>query len=146
MNHDRTIVSVLNSLIRVNNLRIHEYEKAMQQVAGTKSDLRILFMNMIDQSRRFRNELGTEVQSRGFPMDHSQAREPGLLSRITNIFSSHGSENALKHCCRQETMVQQEYDNALGNEMLPSYLRELLNRQKDELNGSWQEMKSFQQH
>ena len=141
MDRNRTIKNVLTNLAHFNNGRIHTYEKAMQQVKD--NELRILFMGMIDQGRRIRNELGIELQSAGLAMKDENEKD-SIWKKVGSMFSAHGSDSILKQCCQAESCLQEAYDEALSHD-IPSYLRELFTQQKESTKASWQEMSSFHQ-
>ncbi|MCW3077317.1 MAG: hypothetical protein JWO32_1926 [Bacteroidetes bacterium] len=56
---DTQTISLLNDLIRINNDRIEGYERAVNDTDDPK--LKTLFHSMAQESRKFKNELLTEV-------------------------------------------------------------------------------------
>ena len=58
---ETTSKEILNDLILINNDRIVGYEKAMHELKEEDADLKILFLDMIDESRNYKMELATEV-------------------------------------------------------------------------------------
>ncbi len=60
--------SVLSDLIEINNDRIEGYEKALKELKPEDSDLRMLFLQAIDQSRKIKVTLGNELQTAGGDM------------------------------------------------------------------------------
>jgi uncharacterized protein (TIGR02284 family) len=59
-NQDET-VSVLNDLIEINNDRIVGYERAIKETGAESIDLKGIFNEMADQSRKYASELKQEV-------------------------------------------------------------------------------------
>src|ERR1700734_4046244 len=57
--------SVLEDLIKINNDRIEGYEKALKDLKPEDTDLRMLFLRAIDQSRGIKMMLGNELQTLG---------------------------------------------------------------------------------
>ncbi len=141
MDSDSILVSVLCSLLDANNERIHVYEKAMQQLSE-EHDLRILFMNMIDQGRRSRNELLTELQAKDHLKHEDHVPTASVWQKLGEVFRSVNKDTVIKHCCEVEQQLQEAYDEALCHE-IPSYLRSLFTTQKEELGSSYEEMLSF---
>src|SRR5678815_292083 len=58
-------VEVLNDLIRINNDRIEGYEKAIDKTNETDLDLRAVFNRMAQESRKYANELTSQVRRLG---------------------------------------------------------------------------------
>lgn len=56
---DSQTISLMNDLIRINNDRIEGYERAVNDTDDAK--LKSLFYSMAQESRKFKNELLTEV-------------------------------------------------------------------------------------
>lgn len=60
---DSQTISLMNDLIRINNDRIEGYERAVNDTDDAK--LKSLFYSMAQESRKFKNELLTEVIKMG---------------------------------------------------------------------------------
>ena len=56
---------VLNDLIEINYDRVRGYEKAADETNAKDADLRSLFTDFANESRRYANELSTLVRSLG---------------------------------------------------------------------------------
>jgi uncharacterized protein (TIGR02284 family) len=62
-NNNEKSIDTLNSLIECNNDRIEGYERALKETS--ESDLRSLFTEFADHSRKFKQELASEVRKLG---------------------------------------------------------------------------------
>ena len=141
---------VLNDLVLINNDRIAGYQKAMDELksrddAGTEDlDLTILFERMIDESREFRNELGQEVQVLGGKMEEGTMTS-GKIYRawmdVKALLSGKNRHAILASCEGGEDAAQRAYEAALNEEDLPSFLKDMITRQKATLRQSHDEIK-----
>ncbi|HLI94394.1 MAG TPA: PA2169 family four-helix-bundle protein [Puia sp.] len=128
--------SVLEDLIKINNDRIAGYEKALKDLKPEDSDLRMLFLKAIDQSRSIRTRLGTEIQTLGssIPTDTSAS---GSIHRawldVKATFTGHGRKAILSSCEFGEDAIQKAYETALSSEHLPEYLSAVVLAEKQEL-------------
>ncbi|MES2850051.1 MAG: PA2169 family four-helix-bundle protein [Bacteroidota bacterium] len=142
--------NILNDLVLINNDRIAGYEKALEELkSGTDTenlDLHVLFQTLIDQSRDFRNQLGTEVQALGEDMAEGTMTS-GKLYRawmdVKALFTGKDRHAILASCEGGEDAAQKAYDNALENEELPEFLREIISDQKAMLLEAHDEIKSL---
>src|ERR1700748_3529884 len=138
--------SVLEDLIKINNDRIEGYEKALKDIKPEVSDLRMIFLNAIDQSRSIRVRLGTELQTLGsdIPMGTSGS---GSIHRawleLKATFTGHGRHAILASCEFGEDAAQKAYESALSSEHLPEYLSSLVLQEKEELRAVHNEIKAL---
>lgn len=139
-------IEVLNDLVAINNDRITGYEKAMDETKPADADLKSLFTSMIDESRKIRLELASEVQSLGGDYDRGTTAS-GKLYRawmdVRAIFSGHDRHAVLANCERGEDAAQNAYKEALSDNELPSYIRTMLEDQKQKLRGSHDKVKAL---
>lgn len=146
MENKQTNIQILNDLIAINNDRIEGYEKALKELGGKEADLDTLFLSLIDQSRKFRNELGSEVQTLGEQME-SGTTTTGKIYRawmdVKAAFSGDDRQTVLNSCEFGEDAAQKAYRSALESDDLSSYLRELITRQKQELKESHDKVKAL---
>jgi len=143
---------ILNDLILINNDRIAGYEKAITELkssddaASANLDLIILFESMIDESREFRNELGREVQVLGGDMAEG-TKTSGKIYRVwmdvKALFSGKDRHAILEACETGEDAAQNAYKEALEEEGIPSFLREMISREKELLRESHDEIKAL---
>ena len=146
MENKQTNIQILNDLIEINNDRIEGYEKAIKELGGKEADLDTLFLSLIDQSRKLRNELGTEVQSLGEQME-SGTTATGKIYRawmdVKAAFSGDDRQTVLNSCEFGEDAAQKAYRSALESDDLSGYLRELITRQKQDLKASHDKVKAL---
>jgi uncharacterized protein (TIGR02284 family) len=143
---------VLNDLILINNDRIAGYEKAIKELKSQDDslsenlDLTLLFERMIDESREFRNALGQEVQAMGGDMADGTMTS-GKLYRawmdVKALFTGKDRHAILESCETGEDAAQKAYREALEEEDLPNYLREMISNQQQLLRDSHDEIKAL---
>ncbi|HTR31804.1 MAG TPA: PA2169 family four-helix-bundle protein [Puia sp.] len=137
---------VLEDLIKINNDRIEGYEKALKDLKPEDSDLRMIFLKAIDQSRAIRVRLGTELQTLGsdIPVGTSGS---GAIHRawleLKATFSGHNRHAILASCEFGEDAAQKAYETALSSEHLPEYLADVVLEEKEELKVVHDEIKAL---
>ena len=152
MEHSKETIETLNDLVLINNDRIVGYEKALEELKRNDEasqedlDLTVLFEKMIDESREFRNALGTEVQVLGGEMAEGTLTS-GKLYRawmdVRAVFTGHDRHTILANCEGGEDAAQKAYKSALAEEHLPRFLHELISSQKERLRESHDEIKAL---
>lgn len=137
---------VLEDLIKINNDRIAGYEKALKDLKPEDSDLRILFLKAIDQSRLYRTALGTELQTLGSSIPTGTSGS-GSIHRawleLKATFTGHGREAILASCEFGEDAIRKSYESALSSEHLPEYLSTIVLAEKGELKLVHDEIKAL---
>lgn len=145
-NNAADTIEILNDLVEINNDRIVGYEKAIKELKEEDEDLKVLFLNMIDESRQARLELGNEVQVLGGVMEGGTTNS-GKIYRVwmdvRALFSGHDRHAVLANCHKGEDAAQVAYKTALESESLPGHLREMISNQKQTLKISHDEIKAF---
>ncbi|PSL44812.1 uncharacterized protein (TIGR02284 family) [Chitinophaga niastensis] len=135
---------ILNDLIAINNDRIAGYEHAMQETE--ENDLKTLFADMISESHKIRNALGTEVQATGGKME-TKSTAAGKIYRawtdIKAVFSGFDRRTILTNCEASEDAMQRAYSSALDHEHIPAYIRELLTTQQKKLKKAHDKVKAL---
>ncbi len=146
MEDNKQVIEILNDLIQINNDRIAGYERGLKELKDNSSDLRTLFEGYIDQSRRLRNELGTEVQALHGKMDEGTTGS-GKIYRawmdVKAVFTGHDRHTVLENCEFGEDAAQKAYKSALNTDGLPAYITELISRQQGELKEAHDEVKAL---
>ena len=146
MENNKETIETLNDLILINSDRIAGYVRAMEELAPEDNDLKPLFENMIDESRQARIALGKEVQVLGGTMAEGTMAS-GKVYRawmdIKAIFTGHDRHAVIANCEAGEDAAQKAYTNALEEEHLPAFLREMIRGQQQALKYSHDEIKSF---
>jgi uncharacterized protein (TIGR02284 family) len=146
-NTERTI-EILNDLVLINNDRISGYERALKEAekSANDADLIPLFLRFIDESRRYKVELGTEIGVFGRDMATGNSA-PGKLHRswmvVKEAFTGHDRYSILEECELGEDAIRKAYSHALSDEVLPAYIREMLADQQGELVEAHEEIKSL---
>ena len=144
MQNTRETIEVLNDLIQINNDRIIGYEKAIRDSKPEDTDLKILYASMVAESHRMKIALATEVQTLGAEVEQGTTTS-GKIYRAWNdikaMFSGHDRHATLVNCENGEEAAQSAYRQALNHD-LPSYIRELLNRQLEALKASLEDIRS----
>jgi uncharacterized protein (TIGR02284 family) len=139
-------IEILNDLIQINNDRIKGYERAIEELKESDKDLKVIFENMIDQSRQARIDLGREVQVLGHDMDKGTTNS-GKIYRawmdIKAVFTGHDRKTVLANCEFGEDAAQKAYEAALRSDDLPVFLKEMIRVQKQMLRASHNEIKAF---
>lgn len=139
-------IEVLNDLIQINNDRIVGYEKAIEELKDEDADLKTLFAGMIDESRNAIMGLGKEVQVLGGEME-TGTTVSGKIYRgwmdVKALFTGHDRHAVLANCEKGEDAAQVAYSTALEDQNLPSFLREMIEKQQLILKGSHDEIKAL---
>jgi len=146
-NISRTI-EILGDLILINNDRIEGYERALKEIENdpANADLIPMFLRFIDDSRRYKVELGTEIAVLGGEMN-TGTTVPGKLHRawmsIKEAFTGHDRHSILEECEFGEDAIKKTYQEALNEEVLAAYIREILMEQEAELIEAHDEIKEL---
>ncbi|QPH37702.1 ferritin-like domain-containing protein [Pedobacter endophyticus] len=135
---------VLNDLVQINNDRIEGYEKARKELTDSDADLKSLFLNMIEESQKYKMALATEIAALGEDIDTGTTNS-GKIYRawmdVKALFTGHDRQTVLNNCEFGEDAAQNAYKMALEDEDLPSHLRTLISEQKALLRTSHDEIK-----
>ena len=135
---------VLNDLVQINNDRIEGYEKARKELKDGDEDLRSLFLNMIEESQKYKLALATEVSALGEDIETGTTTS-GKIYRgwmdVKALFTGHDRQTVLNNCEFGEDAAQNAYKMALDEEDLPSNIRSLISDQKAALRQSHDEIK-----
>jgi len=146
MENNKAIIETLNDLVLINNDRILGYENALKELEADDEDLRSLFLELMDQSHRFKIELGTEIEVLGSDIE-SGTSTSGKIHRtwleVKAAFSGHSEKSILEECEFGEDAIKKAYESALEDESLPNYIKDLLNEQQDYLLEAHDEIKSL---
>jgi len=142
---NETTVHVLNDLVQINNDRIEGYEKALKELPGEDTDLRELFLSMIDESHQYKLALVEEVQVAGGSQEKGTTTS-GKIYRawmdVKAVFTGKDRKAILDNCETGEDAAQAAYTTALQPESeLPSFLQQLVLTQKESLKASHDKIK-----
>ncbi|QEC79143.1 PA2169 family four-helix-bundle protein [Mucilaginibacter ginsenosidivorax] len=146
MENTQATAEVLNDLVQINNDRIKGYERALKELKDGETDLRTLFLSLIDASNRYKNELGKEVEVLGKDIDTGTSTG-GKIHRawldVKAAFTAHDTHDILEECEFGEDAIVKAYRDALAEEYIPGFLRDLINRQHDEILDAHDEIKAL---
>jgi uncharacterized protein (TIGR02284 family) len=137
MQDTKNVADILNDLIKINNDRVEGYEKAIDELEGSDSDLRALYNKYATQSNQYVTELTSEVTKLGEEVS-TDTTISGKIYRgwmsVKSSFSSDERKSTLELCEFGEDAAQKAYKDALedANE-LPPALVSLITKQKAEL-------------
>jgi uncharacterized protein (TIGR02284 family) len=109
-------IALLNNLIEINNDRIAGYETAAEETQ--EADLKALFSQFIKTSKKFKEELVTEVQKLGGTPTRETKTEGKVFRAwmgFKTALTAHHSRSILNSCEIGEDVVVNAYNNALSN-------------------------------
>lgn len=144
MNTTTLTAEVLNDLVQINNDRIEGYEKARKELKDGDTDLKSLFLNMIEESQKYKLALAQEVGVLGEEIETGTTNS-GKIYRawmdVKALFTGHDRQTVLNNCEFGEDAAQNAYKMALEVEGVPANIRELISEQKASLRVSHDEIK-----
>jgi conserved hypothetical protein len=136
----------LNDLVLINNDRVEGYQKAMEELRVEDADLRSVFQERIDQSRRFHTELVGEVVKLGEEVKEGTLAS-GKIYRawmdVKAFFSGGDRKTILDNCEDGEDAAVRAYDEALDCEYLTPVQRALVISQHTEIKVSHDRIKAM---
>ncbi|HTD41915.1 MAG TPA: PA2169 family four-helix-bundle protein [Mucilaginibacter sp.] len=148
MENTSKTIEILGDLILINNDRIEGYERALKEVEQNPDDADLIpmFLRFIDDSRRYKVELGTEIAALGSEVN-TGSTVPGRLHRawmsVKEAFTGHDRHSILEECEFGEDAIKKAYREALNEEILAAYIRETLTEQQEELMEAHDEIKEL---
>jgi uncharacterized protein (TIGR02284 family) len=148
MENTSKTIEILGDLILINNDRIEGYERALKEIEkdSSNADLIPMFLRFIDDSRRYKVELGTEIAALGSEIN-TGTTIPGKLHRawlsIKEAFTGYDRHSILEECEFGEDAIKKAYQEALNEEVLAAYIREMLMEQEEELIEAHDEIKEL---
>jgi uncharacterized protein (TIGR02284 family) len=137
MEQNTALAEVLNDLVEINHDRIEGYQRATDEAQDVDVDLKAIFAEMSNKSKRFATELSHEVSSLGeTPAEGTTNR--GKVYRvwmdIKKAFATNDRQAILESCEFGEDAAQRAYETALSSdEEINSELRQLIMSQKESL-------------
>jgi uncharacterized protein (TIGR02284 family) len=139
------VTGILNDLIRINHDRVEGYEKAIEELKDSDSDLKSLFSRYTSESSKYASELTAEVSRLGGdPADGTT--NSGKIYRVwmdlKAAITGKDRQTILNNCEFGEDAAQKAYDTALNSDVeLEASLRDLLVSQKTKLKAGHDEVK-----
>lgn len=146
--HNEDLIEVLNDLVRINNDRIHGYEKAVEETKDIDVDLKSVFRRMADESRQHKAELALEIQKRGGAADTDSTTNAGKIYRawmsLKASFTGKDRHSVLAACEFGEDSAQKAYQQALESDATMDVdIRQLILNQKTALKESHDLIKRY---
>lgn len=137
-NHEK-VIDVLNDLVKINNDRIEGYEKAIED-SKSDGEYHSLFREMIDQSRKYKEQLINEIHSIGGKADRNSNTGSGKVYHVwmdlKSTFQGKTDKSALQLSEFGEDAAQKAYAEALATDNLTASTRNLILNQKEHLKSS----------
>lgn len=134
------IVDSLNDLVKINNDRIHGYEKAIEDTKD--ADLDSIFRHMIVQSQQFRSELADHiVRIDGLAVsDETTSDISSKIHRawidIKAAVTGKDRSTVLSSVDFGENAAVDAYKEAVEKDHIPAYIKEVLQKQLTELSSA----------
>lgn len=148
MENTEKTLELLNDLVLINNDRIEGYEKSLKELkeSGEHLEWEPLFLRFIDDSRRYKMEIGSEIQALGKDIEQGTSAS-GKLHRawisIKETFTGHDEHSLLEEIERGEDAIKKTYTDALNDDVLPAYIIDVLDGQLQEITEAHDEIKSL---
>ncbi|MBE7178688.1 MAG: PA2169 family four-helix-bundle protein, partial [Mucilaginibacter polytrichastri] len=118
MSTNEKTIEVLNDLAQINNDRIAGFQDALKNLDAEDVDLKAIFSEYSDQSRKFSQELSAAVGALGGDPETSKSAS-GALHRawidVKAVFTDHGRKSILEEAERGEDAIKKAYREALSN-------------------------------
>jgi uncharacterized protein (TIGR02284 family) len=140
-------IEVLNDLIEINNDRVAGFAHAAKELDEKDLELRTIFMQLRDESRRNVHELGTAINKNGGEVEMEMSGN-GTLHRfwlnIKTAFTGHNRTSILEECERGEDAIKKAYQEALNPENhLSPELTAIITRQQQSIIASHNQIKAL---
>jgi uncharacterized protein (TIGR02284 family) len=137
-------ISLLNGLIEINNDRIGGYEKAAKEIED--NELKSLFNELANNSRKYRSELVSEVVFNGGKPAESNTTAGKVYHAWMDIkaaLTAKDSHAIVSSCEFGEDAAVQAYDDVIKKDDLTSSVREVVTRQRGSIKQSHDKIKSI---
>ena len=132
-------VDVLNDLIQINNDRIEGYQKAIEELSDTDTDLYNLFTSFITQSTELKLTLETQIAVLGGEIETGTTTSGKIFRAWMNVkllFNGKDRQAILDTCEFGEDAAQKAYRIAEKHEDIPLDVLKLISSQKVQLKKS----------
>jgi uncharacterized protein (TIGR02284 family) len=128
-------VEVLNDLIEINNDRVEGFEKAIADLSDNDSDLKSLFQEYAQQSRKNTQELTATVARYNNDVQTGSSVS-GAIHRawidVKAVFTGKDRASILAECERGEDAIKKAYQSALTEGDLSGEVSVVVSRQAQE--------------
>jgi uncharacterized protein (TIGR02284 family) len=137
-------VEVLNDLVQINNDRIEGYQKAVDELKRTDTDLHNLFTSFITQSTNLKLALESEIATLGGEIETGTTTS-GKIYRVwmdvKQLFTGKDRQAILDTCEFGEDAAQKAYKEAESSDGIELNAQRLITSQKLELKASHDKVK-----
>jgi uncharacterized protein (TIGR02284 family) len=140
--NDSQTISLLNDLIRINNDRIEGYERAVNDTDDTQ--LKSLFHTMAQESRKFKNELLTEVIKLGGTPEENTTVSGKIFRAWMDFKAAMAGKNRksiIASCETGEDAALDVYNDVMESGKLPQQFSTLVKQQLSALHKSHDRIK-----
>jgi len=138
-----TTTSVINDLIEINNDRVAGFEKAIADINDENVDLKAIFQEYAEQSRKNGQELAAIVGS--VEEVETGNSVSGTLHRawidVKSLFGGSDRASILSEAERGEDAIKKAYQDALSSNELPSNAIETVRSQAQGINSAHDKIK-----
>jgi len=138
-----TTTSVINDLIEINNDRVAGFEKAIADINDENIDLKAIFQEYAEQSRKNGQELAAIVGS--VEEVETGNSVSGTLHRawidVKSLFGGSDRAGILSEAERGEDAIKKAYQEALSSNELPSNAIETVRSQAQGINAAHDKIK-----
>ena len=147
MEAKREVNEMLNDLIRINHDRADGYEKIIQQLPGSDTDLKYLFKQFVFESEQFAGKLSSLVLENGGKLS-SASTFSGKIYRMwvqVRLDMTEAERMTVLSCCEfEEEAIQRAYKQALeGPVKMPARVQNVVAGQKVALKSAFDEIKHY---
>ncbi|MCF0040072.1 ferritin-like domain-containing protein [Dyadobacter fanqingshengii] len=138
--------SVINDLIEINNDRVAGFEKVIADINDENIDLKALFQEYAEQSRKYGQELAAIVGSVG-SVDEVETGNSvsGTLHRawidVKSLFGGSDRASILSEAERGEDAIKKAYQDALSSSELPYNAVDTIRTQAQGINSAHDKIK-----
>ena len=136
---------VINELIELNNDRVAGFEKVLADIKDENADLKILFQEYSEQSRRNSQEL-TAIVSR-YGEAETGTSVSGNLHRawidVKSLFGGDDRKSILAEAERGEDAIKKAYNDALLSEQLSVDAYNTVSHQADDIKRAHDQIKAL---
>ena len=140
-------IETLNDLIEINNDRVAGFEKASKDLEANDSDLRVIFTQFSEDSKRNAYELTNAVKQYGGDPETGTSASGNIHRAWIDVkatFSGHDRKSILEECERGEDAIKKAYQEALQSDSgLNAQDVQLLRQQKSVIDAGHDSIKAL---
>ena len=139
---------ILNDLILINNDRVTNYLKAVEELKKEDADLIQLFQEKVEQSNNFIDELTQKVTEAGHKVESGTTNAGKIYHVWMDVKAFFGGFNRkiiLDNCVVGEDAALSAYNDALSSEGLSPEIRSLLTQHHADLIVSYNKVKALKE-